>query len=33
MGHSERIGKNLYRNVIGEYDMQLFESAVKYFKG
>ena len=32
MGHSERIGKNLYRNVIGEYDMQLFESAVKYFK-
>ncbi|MBQ3508353.1 MAG: phosphoribosylformylglycinamidine synthase subunit PurQ, partial [Clostridia bacterium] len=33
MGHSERIGKNLYRNVIGEYDMKLFESAVKYFKG
>ena len=32
MGHSERIGKNLYRNVIGEYDMQLFASAVKYFK-
>ena len=33
MGHSERIGKNLYRNVLGEYDMQLFASAVKYFKG
>ena len=33
MGHSERIGKNLYRNVVGEYDMQLFASAVKYFKG
>ena len=32
MGHSERIGKNLYKNVIGEYDMRLFESAVKYFK-
>jgi phosphoribosylformylglycinamidine synthase len=32
MGHSERIGKNLYKNVIGEYDMQLFASAVKYFK-
>ena len=32
MGHSERIGKNLYKNVIGEYDMQLFVSAVKYFK-
>ncbi len=33
MGHSERIGKNLYRNVVGEYDMKLFASAVKYFKG
>ena len=32
MGHSERIGRNLYQNVVGEYDMKLFESAVKYFK-
>ncbi len=32
MGHSERIGNGLYKNVIGEYDMQLFASAVKYFK-
>ena len=32
MGHSERIGKYLYRNIVGEYDMKLFESAVKYFK-
>ncbi len=32
MGHSERIGSGLYRNVPGEYDMKLFESAVKYFK-
>ena len=32
MGHSERIGTNLYRNVPGRYDMQLFASAVKYFK-
>ena len=32
MGHSERIGKSLYKNVYGEYDMKLFESAVKYFK-
>ena len=32
MGHSERIGKDLYRNVVGEYDMKMFESAVKYFK-
>ena len=31
MGHSERIGKNLYKNVDGLYDMKLFESAVKYF--
>ena len=32
MGHSERIGKNLYRNVPGEYDIRMFQSAVKYFK-
>ncbi len=32
MGHSERKGRGLYRNVPGEYDMKLFESAVKYFK-
>ncbi len=32
MGHSERVGKNLYRNVLGEYDMKLFASAVQYFK-
>ena len=32
MGHSERIGANLYRNVPGLYDMGLFRSAVKYFK-
>ena len=33
MGHSERIGNGLYKNVIGEYDMKMFASAVKYFKG
>ncbi len=32
MGHSERIGANLYRNVPGEYDIRMFEAAVKYFK-
>ena len=32
MGHSERIGKNLYRNVPGEFDIQMFRAAVKYFK-
>ena len=33
MGHSERLANGLYKNVTGEYDMKLFESAVKYFKG
>jgi phosphoribosylformylglycinamidine synthase len=32
MGHSERIGSGLYRNVPGRFDMQMFESAVRYFK-
>ena len=32
MGHSERIGKGLYCNVPGEYDIRMFEAAVKYFK-
>lgn len=32
MGHSERIGDGLYKNVEGNYDMGLFRSAVKYFK-
>ncbi len=32
MGHSERIGKGLYKNVDGIYDMKLFRSAVNYFK-
>ncbi len=32
MGHSERIGRGLYKNVPGEFDMKLFVSAVEYFK-
>lgn len=32
MGHSERIGDNLYQNVQGKYDMKLFQSAVQYYK-
>lgn len=32
MGHSERIGKGLYKNVEGKYNMGMFESAVKYYK-
>ena len=33
MGHSERVGAGLYKNVPGNYDIRMFESAVKYFKG
>ena len=32
MGHSERIGENLYKNVPGNFDQKIFESGVKYFK-
>ena len=32
MGHSERIAAGLYRNVPGEFDIRMFEAAVKYFK-
>lgn len=32
MGHSERIGDGLYKNVPGEYDIRMFEAAVKYFQ-
>ncbi len=32
MGHSERKGYGLYKNVPGDYDIKMFESAVKYFK-
>ncbi|HBM00475.1 MAG TPA: phosphoribosylformylglycinamidine synthase, partial [Ruminococcaceae bacterium] len=31
MGHSERIGAGLYKNVPGNYNIHMFESAVKYF--
>ncbi len=32
MGHSERTGPGLYRNVPGDYDMKLFRAAVEYFQ-
>ncbi len=32
MGHSERIGSGLYKNVPGEFDMRMFEAAVRYFR-
>ncbi len=32
MGHSERIGTHLYKNVAGEYELGMFDAAVKYYK-
>jgi len=32
MGHAERIGSGLYKNVPGRYDMRLFEAARRYFE-
>ena len=32
MGHSERIGSGLYKNVPGDYDMHLFDAFVEYYK-
>ncbi|MDO4846488.1 MAG: phosphoribosylformylglycinamidine synthase subunit PurQ, partial [Oscillospiraceae bacterium] len=32
MGHAERIGSGLYQNVPGNYDIHMFEAAVRYFK-
>jgi len=32
MGHSERTGPALYKNVPGDYDLGLFEAAKEYFK-
>ena len=32
MGHSERIGAQLYKNIPARFDMKIFESGVKYFQ-
>ena len=32
MAHSERIGENLYKNIIGDFDQKIFRSGVNYFK-
>lgn len=32
MGHSERIGKNIMKNIEGKTDMKIFEAGVEYFK-
>ena len=32
MGHSERIGNHVAKNIPGAKDQRLFEAGVKYFK-
>ncbi|GAA0126460.1 phosphoribosylformylglycinamidine synthase [Clostridium sp. CTA-19] len=32
MGHSERVGANVIKNVIGNHEQKIFESGVHYFK-
>ena len=32
MGHAERVGYGLYKNVEGDFNIGMFDSAVKYFK-
>ena len=32
MGHSERVGKNIGKNIIGEKDRKIFDAGVNYFK-
>jgi phosphoribosylformylglycinamidine synthase len=32
MGHSERVGANLYKNVPGNFDSKIFEAGVKFFR-
>jgi hypothetical protein len=31
LGHSERIGNGLYKNIPGRFDLRLFESLVRYY--
>jgi phosphoribosylformylglycinamidine synthase len=32
MGHSERIGNNVAKNITGQKDQKLFKAGVEYFK-
>ncbi|GAA0766733.1 phosphoribosylformylglycinamidine synthase [Clostridium subterminale] len=32
MAHSERVGNGVIKNVLGEHDMKIFQSGVRYFK-
>ena len=31
MGHSERIGANICKNIVGNKDQKLFEAGIEYF--
>ena len=33
MGHTERVGKNVAKNIYGEKEMKIFEAGVNYFRG
>ncbi len=33
MGHAERVGSGLYKNVPGDYNIKMFEACVKFFRG
>ncbi len=32
MGHSERIGENIYKNIPGNFDQKIFKAGVKYYE-
>jgi phosphoribosylformylglycinamidine synthase len=32
MGHSERMGENIAKNIYGNKDQKIFEAGIKYFK-
>jgi phosphoribosylformylglycinamidine synthase len=32
MGHVERTGSGLYKNIYGEKDFEIFKAGVQYFK-
>ena len=32
MGHTERYGNNVFKNIIGNKEQKIFENGVKYFK-
>ncbi len=33
MAHSERVGENLYKNIIGDKEQNIFKNGVEYFRG